>query len=114
MLESNIVITQEEFSEENMVQIIKRFRLVTLITIAYLTAGTIFYHFVEDLRWIDSIYFCVVSLLTVGYGDFTPQTDTGKLFTIFYLIWGVGILAAFASILLKRVVFVYFANQKEE
>ena len=30
--------------------------------------GTVFYRFVEDLLWVDSIYFSVITLTTVGYG----------------------------------------------
>ena len=37
---------------------------------------------------------CVVSLPTVGYGDLTPTTDFGKVFTICYLCVGVGFIAS--------------------
>lgn len=69
-----------------------------------LAVGTVFYHYQEHWRWIDSLYFSVVSLLTVGYGDLTPQTDLGKLFTVFYLIAGVGVLAALANNIIKGAV----------
>ena len=59
-----------------------------------LLLGTFFYHLVEGWSFLDSIYFCVVSLGTVGYGDFTPKTDLGKIFTIVYLINGIVILLA--------------------
>jgi voltage-gated potassium channel len=108
------MIEQEEFSQDNIIGIVKRFRLVGAITVVYLAIGTVFYRIVEDLRWIDSLYFCVVSLLTVGYGDFTPKTDFGKLFTIFYLLCGVGILAAFASILLKRIITIREVRQDND
>ena len=53
-----------------------------------------FYRFVEDLVWVDSIYFSVITLTTVGYGDFSPTTTTGKVFTIFYVLAGIGIFVA--------------------
>lgn len=87
----------------NAIEILRRLRILMLIVVAYITIGTVFYHHVEKFRWLDSVYFCTVSLLTVGYGDYTPKTDWGKLFTIFYLIFGVGILAAFATNLLRGV-----------
>jgi voltage-gated potassium channel len=59
-----------------------------------LVIGTLFYHWVEGWNFLDSIYFCVVSLGTVGYGDFTPKTPIGKIFTIVYLINGIVILLA--------------------
>ncbi len=64
--------------------------------------GTVFYHYVEDLRWIDSLYFSVITITTVGYGDFTPQTDLGKLFTVFYIINGLGIIYGFINALYER------------
>jgi hypothetical protein len=67
------------------------------IVFLLLGIGTLFYRQIEGWSWVDSIYFCVVTLATVGYGDLTPTTDTGKIFTIFYILMGVGVLVGFAS-----------------
>jgi hypothetical protein len=69
---------------------------------AVLTVGTIAYTVLEGWSPLDALYFCVVTLATVGFGDLTPTTDAAKLFTIGYIITGVGILAAFASELTKH------------
>lgn len=60
-------------------------------------SGTVFYHYVEALNWIDALYFSVVTLTTVGYGDFSPQTNLGKLFTVFYILNGIGIMFGFIN-----------------
>lgn len=70
----------------------------------FIAAGTVFYHIVEDLSWIDSLYFTVITLATVGYGDITPQTSAGKLFTIFYVIVGITIFVALAHAVLAKVI----------
>jgi voltage-gated potassium channel len=70
------------------------FRVLALVTTSVLTAGTIFYHLVEGWRWLDSLYFCVITLATIGFGDFTPKTDLGKIFTIVYVFIGIGLLVA--------------------
>lgn len=78
------------------------YRLLVLATVGILTIGTVFYHYVENFKWIDSYYFSVVTLATVGYGDFVPKTDIGKIFTTFYIFVGVGIVTTFISFSIKR------------
>jgi hypothetical protein len=73
-------------------------RALLFMAVFVLLGGTIFYHGVEHWRWLDSLYFCIVTLATIGYGDFTPKTDLGKGFTIVYIILGLGILAGFFSL----------------
>jgi voltage-gated potassium channel len=91
------------------VKIETRYQHLTLIALTTLGIGTVFYHFVEKWNWLDSLYFCVVTLATVGYGDFTPKTELGRFFTIFYILTGVGIIASFAHSLLERA-----AKRREE
>lgn len=67
-----------------------------------LSIGCIFYHFIEGWSWIDAIYFSFISLTTVGFGDITPSTDFGKIFTIFYLTAGIGLILSFIDILFKH------------
>jgi hypothetical protein len=56
--------------------------------------GTFAYHWMEGWSFLDSMYFCVVSLATVGYGDYTPTTPLAKVFTMVYLVNGIAILVA--------------------
>lgn len=76
---------------------IRAYRNLSISTILILVNGAVVYHFVEGWRWIDSFYFSVITLTTVGYGDFSPQTDWGKLFTIFYVLTGIGIIFGFIN-----------------
>lgn len=59
-----------------------------------LLIGVFAYHWLEGWSYLDALYFCVISLATIGYGDLTPTTDLAKAFTIFYVINGIGILLA--------------------
>ena len=79
-----------------------RLRILLGVVIVTLAIGTTVYHYVEHLAWIDAYYFSVVTLATVGYGDFAPHTAFGKLFTTFYIFVGVGILATFISYNMRR------------
>lgn len=85
------------------IKVQQRRELITigLITVAVLTAGASFYHLVEGMSFVDAIYFSVITLTTVGYGDLVPQTDAGKIFTAGYVLIGIGIIATFARVLLQ-------------
>ncbi len=78
------------------------YRLLLVLTAVVLAGGTVFYHIIEKWSWLDAYYFCVVTLSTIGYGDLTPHTDFGKLFTTFYILVGVGIITAFFSATIRR------------
>lgn len=72
-------------------------QVLLVITSLLVGVGTVFYRFVEDLTWLDSVYLSVISLTTVGYGDFSPTTSAGKVFTMFYVVAGIGIFVALAT-----------------
>ncbi len=72
-------------------------RVVLALAGTVVGTGTVFYRFVEDLRWLDSLYFCVITLTTVGFGDISPTTTAGKVFTMIYAVVGMGVFVALAS-----------------
>lgn len=78
------------------------YRYLLVAALVVLAAGTVFYHLVEHFSWLNSYYFSVITLATVGYGDFTPKTDAGKIFTTFYIFIGVGIITTFISYAVRR------------
>ena len=82
----------------------KKYLPILISLILMLTLGTILFHFVENWRWIDSLYFCVTTLTTVGYGDFSPQTDAGKIIFIFYILSGLGILITFVNTFSRKII----------
>lgn len=69
-------------------------KALMLAVLFILSIGTIFYHNIEGMSYLDALYFSVMTLATVGYGDLSPQTAFGKLFSILYVFVGVGILTA--------------------
>lgn len=59
-----------------------------------LLIGVFIYRWLEGWSFVDALYFCVITLATIGYGDLTPTTPEAKLFTVFYVINGIVILLA--------------------
>jgi voltage-gated potassium channel len=70
------------------------FRNILVLLLILIASGTIFYSSVEGWNWFDSLYFCIITLATVGYGDFAPKTVWGKAFTIVYIFVGLGLFVA--------------------
>jgi voltage-gated potassium channel Kch len=75
----------------------KEYRKLLAGTSVIIAVGTVFYRYIEGWSWIDAAYFSVITLTTIGYGDFSPTTDLGKLFTIGYIIVGVGVILGFIN-----------------
>ena len=75
------------------------FRGLLTLMLMIMGIGTVFYHNVEGWSWIDSVYFCVVTSATVGYGDLSPQTTLGKVFTMGYIICSVGLFLSIVGTL---------------
>ncbi len=75
------------------------FRGLLILFAIMLSLGAFFYHKVEGWTYLDSLYFCVVAVSTVGFGDYTPQTLPGKLFTIAFLLGGVGVFVSIVGTL---------------
>jgi voltage-gated potassium channel len=69
-------------------------KALPLVAGALVLTGTVFYWRVEDWTIIEALYFSVVTLTTVGYGDFTPTTVEAQIFTIIYILTGFGVLVA--------------------
>lgn len=91
---SQPVITQKEIKdmeEEEHRQYHRRLIYIFIVLLLFLFGGATFYYLVEKWRYLDALYFSAYTMTTVGYGDFVPKTDAGKIFTILYVFAGVGI-----------------------
>jgi voltage-gated potassium channel len=78
-------------------------RALLMMALGVVVIGVVFYTNVEHWSLVNAIYFCVVTLATVGYGDITPTTDTGKIFTVFYIIFGLAVIGGFFATLGKLI-----------
>ncbi len=85
----------------------KKFEFITLIILfSFLVffASTVIYIFEgsgenQNINsFYDAIYWAVVTITTVGYGDISPSTPEGRFATILLIMSGLGILAFTTSI----------------
>jgi voltage-gated potassium channel len=63
---------------------------------------------------LDAVWWTVATVTTVGYGDIVPVTDAGKIVAIFFMFFGIGILALFLSVLGTQFYKRRFENEGKE
>jgi voltage-gated potassium channel len=68
--------------------------------------GTLGYYYIENWSWIDSAFMTVITITTVGYREVGGElSDTGKIFTMFLIMAGFGVVAVslshFASLIMR-------------
>ena len=80
--------------------------LQTMSFITYLLLGALVFSYVEGWKFINAVYWANVTLLTVGLGDFSPQTRTGRGLLFPFAIGGVLIIGlvigSIRSLILER------------
>lgn len=79
-------------------------RTLLSLTATLIVGASIFYRYIEGWSWIDAIYFSVITLSTVGFGDFYPRTGAGKIFTIGYILCGIGLFLSVATLLAENII----------
>lgn len=82
--------------------------LFTLATIVFIYSGLIFQ--VEHLQnpevfrnFLDAVYFAVVTMTTVGYGDVTPVSEAGRALTLMMILTGVALIPTQVGNLIRQV-----------
>jgi voltage-gated potassium channel len=85
--------------------------ITTLLAITVLTVASVLVLQFESrspeakiLTGKDAFWYAIVTITTVGYGDYYPVTSAGRITAMFIMFAGVGIIGALASILASLLV----------
>ncbi|KAF5207051.1 Two-pore potassium channel [Thalictrum thalictroides] len=80
------------------------FGSVILLLVIYLGVGCICFYLVKDQirgirtnRLLDALYFCVVTMTTVGYGDLVPDSVASKLLACVFVFTGMALVGIILS-----------------
>ena len=77
-----------------------------IITAAFLFIGTAGYMLIEQFTLLDALYMTVITITTVGFGEINPLSPTGRIFTMFLIVFGFGsigfLVAAFTEAIIEQ------------
>lgn len=72
-----------------------RLFLIIAILLALSTAGLVFFE--SGVSWANALWWSIVTLTTVGYGDITPATFAGRIIGVIIMVFGIGMLGMFTA-----------------
>ncbi len=83
--------------------------LFTLFAIIFVYSGLIYQveHPVNPQvfsTFVDAMYFCIVTMTTVGFGDVTPISQIGRLLTVLMILTGIALIPWQVGDLIKQIV----------
>ncbi|MBS3763768.1 MAG: two pore domain potassium channel family protein [Planctomycetes bacterium] len=67
-----------------------RFRFYLILFFAALIVGTVGFMALEGMSFSEALYFIIVTMATVGYGDISPETGPGRVLAVVMIVMGVG------------------------
>lgn len=72
-------------------RILKRnsFGMVLMVALIFIVIAGAVFAMIEDTSLASGLWYSLVTITTVGYGDIVPKTDEGKVFGVFLIVFGV-------------------------
>ena len=100
--EENSSITEtvkDDFVNEETVSMPKQNLLKTIALfvcpiVAMTALGSFVVGYSEGWDWVDSLYWCIITGTTVGFGDLTPRNENMKWFSVIFIPLSVGVISA--------------------
>ncbi len=76
-------------------------RLPLILTILLMMVGTLGYMAIDNFSLMDAIYQTGITFTTVGFGEISPISNLGRIFTITLIIVGFGVFSFSVGILIE-------------
>jgi len=75
-------------------------RACLYLLVSTIVLGGAFFSLLEDQAdWIDGMWWAIVTLTTVGYGDYSPESIAGRWVAMFVMAGGLGTVAILTGLL---------------
>ena len=75
-----------------------------IILFLILAGGTIGYKIIEGWSFLDSLFMTVTTISTVGYSEVHPLSTTGRIFSIFLILCGIGAVFYILTTLVQYII----------
>ena len=82
---------------------LRKLYIALFLLLFSLGMGITGYRFIAGYSMLDAFYMTVITVSTVGFMEGQPLGSTGRLFTAFFIIFNLGLIAYFVSILTEYV-----------
>ncbi|KAJ7474538.1 hypothetical protein B0H11DRAFT_2035816 [Mycena galericulata] len=63
--------------------------ILVILLLCYIAFGSLIHSILLELNFIDAMYFTLVTIETIGFGDIRPKTTGARFFTCFYAAFGI-------------------------
>ena len=86
MIGCEVLTLEGADAEPNNFRKMMEYMLAVTVIFVYIAIGCMAYHFLEDWSFVDSVYFTMLSMSLVGFGDLAPSNDMSRIFTAVYVL----------------------------
>jgi voltage-gated potassium channel len=72
--------------------LVRHLLIAIIVILILLFAGTTGYRLIEGWPFLDALYMTVITITTVGYGEIQELSKAGRIFTVFLILFSIGIM----------------------
>ncbi len=73
------------------------FKYMLIVTLVVIILGAVGISFAENMMFKDALWWSFVTTATVGYGDISPASDTGRVIACILMLVGIGLIGSLTS-----------------
>ncbi len=70
----------------------RHLKFLAAAIVIVIIAGTVGFHYIEGWPWFDGFYMVITTLTTIGYQETHPLSQAGRVFNVFIIFSGVGLV----------------------
>uniref|UniRef100_A0A915DP73 Two pore potassium channel protein sup-9 n=1 Tax=Ditylenchus dipsaci TaxID=166011 RepID=A0A915DP73_9BILA len=96
--------------------------ICSALSLFLIAAGAWIFHRYEDWSYFDSLYYCFITLVTIGFGDFVALQKDGALqtrpeyvvFSLIFIVFGLTVISAAMNLLVLRFLTMNTEDEKRD